>query len=132
MTGQQVDSLLFSENIGFSYNQIFDTPPGIGNIVGQPSGTVRNIPGGFKDGYIQIGLAAFGPAGSTHPSCIATDDDKLHGSLLSLLAVPQLSGVYVRMEYALSRNFHEIFGIGKRVDNKPVLLYFQSINMTIE
>jgi hypothetical protein len=40
MAGEQIDALLIAEDISLSDNQIFDTPPGIGYIVRDPSGAV--------------------------------------------------------------------------------------------
>jgi hypothetical protein len=82
MAGPQVDALLIPENLRFPDNQVFDTPPGIGNIIRHASGAVGNIPGGFKNGYVQIRQGALSPAGGAHSGCITANDDKLHNSLL--------------------------------------------------
>jgi hypothetical protein len=84
MTDQQVDVLFFPEHLGFSDNQIFDSPPGIADVVGDASGAVRDVPGFFENGNLQIWPAALGPAGSTHTGRIAADNNKIHGILLSV------------------------------------------------
>jgi hypothetical protein len=40
VAGEQIDALLVAEDLGPSDNQFFDTPPGIGYIVRDPSGAV--------------------------------------------------------------------------------------------
>jgi hypothetical protein len=77
MRRSQIDALFFPENLRPSDYQIFDSPPGIGNIIGQVSGTVRHIPGLFKNRYLQVRHGALCPAGSAHAGRIAADDHKV-------------------------------------------------------
>jgi hypothetical protein len=86
MAGEQVYGLLFTKHLGFSDNQIFDTPPGIGNVVGDASRTVGNVQGLFKDGHFEIRHLAFRATGGAHAGSISADNDKFHGVLLSQTA----------------------------------------------
>jgi hypothetical protein len=81
MTGQQVDALFLTENVGLSNYQVLDTPPGIADVIRDASGAVRNIRGFFDNGHLHVGSVAFGPAGGTHAGRISADDDKVHKML---------------------------------------------------
>ncbi len=43
MLGSQVYALFFSENVRLSYYKIVYVPTGISNVIGNPSGTVRDV-----------------------------------------------------------------------------------------
>ena len=80
--GEQIDALLITKDFSLANNQVFDTPPGIGNIIRDTSGAVRNVFGFLKDRYLHVRHFAFGLAGGTHAGRIAADDDKFHAENL--------------------------------------------------
>lgn len=78
----EVYPLFLPEDLGMPDDEIFYVPTGIGNIIRNPSGTVRNIPGLLKDRDIHMGLISLGTAGSAHARGITAYDDEFHGFLL--------------------------------------------------
>ena len=82
MFRSKVYLLFFPEDLGMPDDEIFHVPTGIGNIIRNPSGTVRDIPGLLKDRDIHTGLISLGTAGSAHARGITAYDNEFHGSLL--------------------------------------------------
>jgi hypothetical protein len=81
MAGQDFNTLFCAKYFGLSDNQLFDTPPGISNIVRYASGAVRYVQALFKDPDIKIRQIALGTAGRAHAGGISADNNKIHGSL---------------------------------------------------
>jgi hypothetical protein len=82
MLGFQVYVLFFPENVRLSDYKIIYVPTGISNVVGNPSGAIRDISRLFQDGDIHLRLSSFCPAGSTHTRRIPTYNHKFHFFLL--------------------------------------------------
>ena len=78
MTGQQVDTLFFSENLGPANHQVLDVPLGICNVVRHPTGAVGDISCFFEYGYVDAWVISFHPTGGAHAGGIATDDQDPH------------------------------------------------------
>jgi hypothetical protein len=82
MLGFQVYVLFFPKNVRLSDYKITYVPTGISNIVGNPSGAIRDISRLFEDGNIHLGFSSFCPTGSTHTRRIPTYNHELHLFLL--------------------------------------------------
>jgi hypothetical protein len=84
MTGQQINTLFVTKDLGVPYDQIFDVSIRRRQIVGQASGAVRYILGFFENHCHQVRLIALGAAGGTHARGVSTDYDEFHGILLRI------------------------------------------------
>jgi hypothetical protein len=78
MLGFQVNTLFFPENVRLPYYKIIYVPTGISNIVGNPSGAIRDVSRLLQDGNFHLRLFSLCPAGSTHTRRIPTYNHKLH------------------------------------------------------
>jgi hypothetical protein len=71
-----IDIPLFPKDLGGQSNEgirIVDHP---GDVVGDPSGSVRGMRAALKNDDLQVRSLAAGLRGCAHPRCVAADDHK--------------------------------------------------------